>query len=110
MTDKKAEAFGRQEDGSHYMKLAIQPMQYSMANGLDALQHSVVKYVTRFRDKNGVVDLRKAIHCLEMLIEHEEGREPEPELPLSAETHVALSKQEIAAICQRIKDRQACHG
>ena len=55
--------------GDHYTKLAIQPMQYSMENGLDALQHTVIKYVTRFRDKNGIEDLEKAKHCIDMLIE-----------------------------------------
>jgi hypothetical protein len=68
-------ASARQEDGNHYTKLAIQPMAYSMANKLDPLQHSVVKYITRFRDKNGLVDLRKAIHCIELLIEHETKKE-----------------------------------
>ncbi len=60
-----------QVSGDHYSKLAIQPMDYSMANGLDACQHSVVKYVTRFRDKNGIEDLLKAKHCIDLLIEHE---------------------------------------
>ena len=60
-----------QVNGSHYTKLKIQPMEYSMANGLDACQSNVVKYVTRFRDKNGIEDLNKAIHTLEMLIEFE---------------------------------------
>lgn len=64
-----------QIDGDHYKKLNIQPMEYSMANGLDACQHTIVKYVTRFRDKGGITDLRKAIHCIEMLIEFEEGRD-----------------------------------
>jgi hypothetical protein len=61
-----------QVGGDHYTKLKIQPMQYSMANGLDALQHTVVKYVTRFRDKNGIEDLKKARHAIDMLIAHEE--------------------------------------
>jgi len=30
-----------------------------------------VKYITRWKDKNGVEDLRKAQHYLEMLIERE---------------------------------------
>ncbi len=67
-----ASALDKQEGGDHYKKLKIQPMEYSMANKLDACQHTVIKYVTRFRDKNGVEDLRKAIHTLEMLIEFEE--------------------------------------
>ena len=57
--------------GNHYTKLAIQPMRYSMENGLDTLQHTVIKYVTRFRDKAGIEDLEKAKHCIDMLIEFE---------------------------------------
>ena len=61
-----------QVGGNHYTKLKIQPMTYSMENGLDALQHTIIKYVTRFRDKNGIEDLKKARHTLDMLIEWEE--------------------------------------
>ena len=57
--------------GNHYTKLAIQPMQYSIENGLDPLQHTIIKCVTRFRDKNGIEDLEKAKHCIDMLIEFE---------------------------------------
>lgn len=57
--------------GNHYKKLKIQPMRYSMENKLDPLQHTIVKYVTRFRDKGGVQDLEKAKHCLDMLIQYE---------------------------------------
>lgn len=67
-------AFTTQVGGDHYAKLAIQPMDYSMKNGLDPLQHTIIKYVTRFRDKSGVEDLRKAIHTLELLIEYEEAK------------------------------------
>jgi len=66
-------ALETQIDGSHYTKLKIQPMEYSMANGLDACQHTIIKYVTRFRDKNGRVDLEKAKHVIDMLIEFEYG-------------------------------------
>ncbi|MFW0778602.1 MAG: DUF3310 domain-containing protein [Rickettsiales bacterium] len=61
-----------QEGGDHYKKLKIQPMEYSMANKLDACQHTIIKYVTRFRDKGGIEDLRKAKHCIDMLIEFEQ--------------------------------------
>ena len=64
-------ALEKQIDGSHYKNLAIQPMQYSMANNLDACQHTIIKYVTRFRDKGGITDLEKAKHCIDMLIEFE---------------------------------------
>lgn len=63
-----------QEGGNHYKDLAIQPMEYSMANKLDACQHTIIKYVTRFRDKGGVGDLRKAKHTIDMLIHFEENK------------------------------------
>ena len=68
---QEVKATNTQIGGDHYTKLAIQPMRYSMENGLDALQHTVIKYVTRFRDKNGNEDLEKAKHCIDMLIEYE---------------------------------------
>jgi hypothetical protein len=73
MTYPKLEtsALDKQVGGDHYKKLKIQPMEYSMGNGLDACQHTIIKYVTRFRDKGGIADLDKAIHCIEMLKEFE---------------------------------------
>lgn len=66
-----ASALATQVGGDHYKKLAIQPMEYSMANNLDACQHTAIKYVTRFRDKGGIADLQKAKHVIDMLIEFE---------------------------------------
>ena len=48
-----------------------------MANGLDACQHTIIKYVTRFRDKGGVRDLVKAAHVIDMLIEFEQKAQAE---------------------------------
>lgn len=66
-------AFDVQEGGDHYKKLAIQPMQYNLANGIPFAEGNVIKYVTRWRDKGGVQDLKKARHVLNMLIEFEES-------------------------------------
>lgn len=61
-----------QVGGSHYKGLAIQPMRYSMLNGLNACQHTAIKYVTRYKDKGTPIeDLKKAIHCIELLIQFE---------------------------------------
>lgn len=67
-----------QVGGSHYKDMPIQPMEFSMANGLDACQHTIVKYVTRFRQKGGIQDLEKARHVLDMLIEFERKAMPTP--------------------------------
>lgn len=62
------EALNYQEGGTHYKKYAIQPIEYIHANKLDFFQGSVVKYITRFRDKNGLEDLKKAKHFIDLLI------------------------------------------
>ena len=67
-----ANALTRQEGGSHYKDLAIQPVEYIHANGLGFCEGSVVKYVTRWRAKNGIADLKKARHFLDLLIEFED--------------------------------------
>ena len=62
-------ALNRQVGGAHYRDKGIQPIIYIHANNLGFCEGNVVKYVTRWRDKNGVADLKKAIHYLELLIE-----------------------------------------
>jgi hypothetical protein len=59
--------------GDHYRTMAIQPLEYSMANGLNMCEASVVKYVSRHRSKNGRQDLEKAIDMLQKLIAFEYG-------------------------------------
>ena len=61
----------KQIGGNHYQGYKIQPIDFVMHNKLDYLQGCVVKYVTRFRDKNGVEDLEKAKHCIDLLIDYE---------------------------------------
>jgi len=64
-------ALGRQEGGSHYKDLKIQPVEYIHANALPFIEGSIVKYITRWRAKGGIADLRKAAHFIELLIELE---------------------------------------
>lgn len=64
-------ATSHQVGGDHYRDLAVQPIDYIHRNGLGFIEGSVVKYVTRWRKKNGVEDLRKARHFLDLLIEME---------------------------------------
>ena len=62
-----------QVDGNHYKDLAIQPAEYSFKNKLNWHQGEIIKYVTRYKNKNGKVDLEKAKHLIDMLIEFEYG-------------------------------------
>ena len=65
-------ALATQVGGDHYSKLAIQPAEYITKNKLTYLQGNVIKYVTRYKDKNGIEDLQKAKHYIDLLIELEE--------------------------------------
>ena len=60
-----------QVGGSHYRDMKIQPLEYCLENNLGLCESNIVKYVSRWRDKGGVEDLRKARHYLEVLIERE---------------------------------------
>ena len=60
-----------QVGGSHYKDMAIQPIEFSMKNGLNACQHSVIKYICRYKNKNGKEDLLKAKHFIDLLIQLE---------------------------------------
>ena len=62
---------GIQHGGDHYKLKGIQPAVYINANNLNFFEGNVVKYVTRWRDKGGIEDLKKAHHYLEMLMEFE---------------------------------------
>lgn len=70
---KTDSALDKQEGGGHYKGLKIQPIEYIHANGLSYFQGNVVKYVSRYKDKNGAEDIKKAIHYLELILELEYG-------------------------------------
>lgn len=63
-------AWDKQVGGEHYKQYAIQPAQFALANGLDYAQSNAIKYIVRHKDKNGVQDLDKAIHYIELLKQH----------------------------------------
>lgn len=64
-------ALDKQVGGTHYKKYKIQPIEYAHANGLGFAEGKAIKYLTRWKDKGGVEDLRKAVHVIEILIELE---------------------------------------
>ena len=57
----------------HYSQFEIEPFDFIQKNGLGFAEGNVIKYVCRWREKNGVEDLKKAIRYIELLIEGEGG-------------------------------------
>jgi len=71
------EALQQQVGGHHYKNMVIQPLEFILANNLPYAEGCVIKYVSRWRSKNGVEDLMKARHYLDVLIEQAtEGSNP----------------------------------
>ena len=60
-----------QVGGAHYKDCPIQPVEYIHANKVGYFEGNVIKYVTRWKAKGGLDDLRKARHYLDLLIDLE---------------------------------------
>jgi hypothetical protein len=60
-----------QISGNHYKGKPLQVWDFVAANNLGYFEGNIVKYVSRWKDKGGVDDLRKAKHYIEKLIELE---------------------------------------
>lgn len=68
-------ALEKQVGGNHYKQFPIQPVEFINANNLSYMQGNVIKYVVRYPFKNGIADLEKAKHYIEMLIEFERNKQ-----------------------------------
>lgn len=66
-----SEANKVQVAGEHYKQMPIEPWDYIAANDLGFFEGNVVKYVTRWREKGDINDIRKARHYIDKLIELE---------------------------------------
>lgn len=59
----------KQQGGDHYEKMKIQPITFIVDNDIPFIEGNIIKYVSRWKSKGGVEDLKKARHYLHMLIE-----------------------------------------
>lgn len=62
----------------HYTKFKIQPITFIEANKLSYSQGNVIKYVCRYKGKNGLEDLKKAKVYIDYLIQELETGEVNP--------------------------------
>lgn len=59
-------ALDEQIGGNHYKKFAYQPVQFAVDMSLNFIQGNIVKYVSRYKDKNGKQDLEKVMHYAQL--------------------------------------------
>lgn len=69
----KDSALDKQVAGTHYKSMAIQPVEFITKNSIGFLEGNIIKYVCRHHAKNGVDDIKKAIHYCELLLETKYG-------------------------------------
>lgn len=81
-TMKTPKALDRQVGGDHYKKMKIQPAEYNHANNIGFLEGEAISYISRWKDKNGIPDIQKAIHVLEILIQLEEAKQKNEQTPV----------------------------
>lgn len=71
----KRKPLNNQVGGGHYTSMKIQPVEYIHGNNLGFIEGCIVKYFSRWRDKNGVQDLHKIKHFVDLLIDLEDLEE-----------------------------------
>ena len=59
-------ALDTQISGQHYKNYIIQPVEFIVKNDIAFLEANVIKYVCRHRAKNGLEDLEKAEHYIQL--------------------------------------------
>jgi hypothetical protein len=64
-----------QQGGTHYKEMVIQPVEFVYHNEIPYMEGNIIKYLCRWRKKNGIEDLHKARHYLEILIQFETAKE-----------------------------------
>lgn len=66
-------ALDTQVGGNHYKGMKIQPVEFIVANEIPYREANAIKYLCRHKSKNGLQDLKKAAHYVQMLIEEAEA-------------------------------------
>lgn len=58
-----------QVGGSHYKDLQMQPIELIVKAKLSFIQGNIVKYISRYKSKNGIEDIAKCIHYAQLAID-----------------------------------------
>lgn len=99
--EKHKEAMSKTKEtqvgGNHYKNMAIQPTEYITKNGLGYIEGNIIKYISRYRSKNGLEDLEKAKHYLEMLMEDYRNQ------PLRAGDKIQMNHHETPRVAHVIQ-------
>ena len=80
METNQLDALSQQIGGSHYKMMPFQPISLITTIDLDFFQGNVVKYVSRYKLKDGVRDIENAKHYCLMAMELDDKNPPDDAL------------------------------
>ena len=64
----------KQVGGKHYLKYKIQPVEFIIKNNIGFVEGNIIKNILRFKEKGGDLDLEKAKHYIELLMDSTKSR------------------------------------
>ena len=62
-------ALNSQVGGSHYKDMLLQPIELIVALRCSFIQGCIIKYISRYKVKNGAEDIKKCIHYAQLAIQ-----------------------------------------
>ena len=92
-------------DPKHYNQLAIQPRDYITKNNLGYNEGNIVKYISRWRLKGGLNDLKKAQNYINYLIklveEHQKKTQAAKARPKPNQNLIGILMECLKLKCRR---------
>ncbi|QPZ53581.1 hypothetical protein HTVC100P_gp19 [Pelagibacter phage HTVC100P] len=59
------------KEPAHYVANKIEPIDFIIENNFNFCEGNVIKYISRYKRKNGIEDLKKARQYIDFLIKKE---------------------------------------
>lgn len=94
-------ALDNQIGGSHYKDMPMQPMELIAALRCSFIQGCIIKYISRYKYKNKVQDIKKCIHYAQLAIELGDKRRCNDKV-LSMSINKYIVKNKLTILQRRI--------
>lgn len=108
-------AIESQIGGEHYKNMKFQPIQLITSLKCSFIQGCIIKYITRYKYKNGVEDIKKCIHYAQLAIELNNRKYCDPDVLFQIKKYIndnqlSMLQQKVltGAIYNKYKQVIAC--
>ena len=99
-------AIESQVGGSHYKDMAFQPIELITTLRCSFVQGCIIKYISRYKNKNGAQDIKKCIHYAQLAIELGDKAECKNAI-MNINTYAAVNKITFSEVKDE-KNRSYC--